>query len=162
MPLPSAKRTAISYAAVGSPFMAAVRSTGPAIPSGSLSVGGIAIIESLWLLPEICWSVGIEPVISEFACGIATEAVASEAPLLLSDCLPIGVGEVICGVTWSSGAGAAPFAAGGWLDGCGSLAVSAAGAEAGAGLCPLEPSSSDIAILNVPSTMTTTLAATST
>src|SRR5271165_6530631 len=146
--------------------MAAARSIGPASPSGSFSLGGIAIDDSL-RPPESCWIEEIVPVMSfepgagavAGACGIWTEAVGSGAGLL-NDCLPIGVGEVICGVTCSVGAGAAPFAAGACMEAGGSLELPIAGE--GAGPWPVEPSSSCMAILNEPSTITTTLAATST
>ena len=75
---------------------------------------------------------------------------------LLSDCRPIGVGEVIEGAAGSGIAGLALSSAGGWAEGAGSLELSIAG---GRGALP--PSSSVIAILKVPSTMTTTLAPTS-
>ena len=71
----------------------------------------------------------------------------------LNDCRPIGVGEVIEGI---AGAGVAGFSAAGGGAGGGSTEFSIDG---GRGALP--PSSSVIAILNEPSTMTTTLAPTS-
>src|SRR5579871_2458907 len=72
----------------------------------------------------------------------------------LNDCFPIGVGDVIEGVICAGAAGLAP-----------PLAGAAAGASAGlstAGIAGGAPVSSRlIAILNVPSTITTTLAPTS-
>ena len=136
------------------------------MPSGSLSVGGTCTIESLWL-PGEAGAVGIEPVMSldEIGEAAARAAVAGSQPRrrssaagaeLLSDCRPIGVGEVIEGVTASGVAGLAPSSAGGWAEGGGSLEFSIAG------ICgALPPSSSVIAILKVPSTITTTLAPTS-
>src|SRR5207244_4484163 len=108
-------------------------------------------------------TVGSVPVISladtgEAACGIATEAVPSKAfgAELLSDCRPIGVGEVIEGAAGSGIAGLAPSSAGGCAAGAGALEFSIGG------ICgALPPSSSVIAILKVPSTITTTLAPTS-
>src|ERR1700676_1859861 len=104
-PLPSAKRTPTPYAAVGSPFMAAARSTGPPIASGSLSVGGTCTMPSL--RPDDAGAMSeIVPVVSLLdageaagACGITTAAVPSITftPELLNDCRPIGVGEVIEG-----------------------------------------------------------------
>ncbi len=93
------------------------------------------------------------------ACGIATDAVPSITfgPELLSDCRPIGVGEVIEGASGAGVAGLAPLSAGDGAEvGGGSLEFSMAGGGGG-----LPPSSSVIAILKVPSTMTTTLAPTS-
>src|SRR5579864_3216275 len=75
---------------------------------------------------------------------------------LLKDCRPIGVGEVIDGGgVWAGVAGSAPSSPtrGG---GCCALEFSAAGCGGG-----LLLSSRVIAILKVPSTMTTTLAPTS-
>ena len=76
---------------------------------------------------------------------------------LLSDCRPIGVGEVMEGAAGSGITGLALSSADGWAEGVGSLEFSMAG---GRGALP--PSSSVIAILKVPSTMMTTLAPTST
>ena len=103
-----------------------MRSAGPPIASGSLSVGGTCTKPSLRPPGAVC-TAGIAPVISladtgevvgiEVVCGIVADAVLSEsfgAGLgLLSDCRPIGVGEVIEGVTGSGVAGLAPAAAGG-------------------------------------------------
>jgi hypothetical protein len=90
--------------------------------------------------------------------GISTDAVLPEAfgAELLNDCRPIGVGEVIEGVTWAGAAGFSSLSAGGCAEGAGSLEFSAAGTGE-----TLPPSSSVIAILKVPSTMMTTLAPTS-
>jgi hypothetical protein len=87
-------------------------------------------------------------------CGIGTEAMLSPVPVteLLKDCRPIGVGDVIEGVVWGGVAGLAPLLAG-EAGGAASIEFSIAGGA------PV--SSSDIAILNVPSTITTTLAPTS-
>jgi hypothetical protein len=74
----------------------------------------------------------------------------------LSDCRPIGVGDVIEGIAGAGAAGFAPSSAGGSAGGAGSLEFSTAG---NCGALPL--SSSVIAILKVPSTITTTLAPTS-
>ena len=73
----------------------------------------------------------------------------------MNDCRPIGVGEVIEGAAGAGAAGLALSSAGGWAEGCGSLEFSIAGI---CGALPL--SSSVIAILKVPSTITTTLAPT--
>jgi hypothetical protein len=89
-------------------------------------------------------------------CGIGTEAMLSLAPVAaLKDCRPIGVGDVIEGVVWAGIAGLAPLAAGEAGAGA-SVELSAPGIAGGAPV-----SSSVIAILNVPSTITTTLAPTS-
>src|SRR5205085_11911948 len=88
------------------------------------------------------------------ACGIGTE-VLSGAPGAgaLNDCRPIGVGDVIEGI---AGAGAGLALSAGAVTG-GSLDISVSGA----GGCCVALSSSVIPILNVPSTITTTLAPTS-
>ena len=88
---------------------------------------------------------------------MATDAAPSAAlgAALLSDCRPIGVGEVIEGAAGAGMAGLAPSSAGGGAEGACSLELSMAGH------CGTPPSSSVIAILNEPSTMTTTLAPTS-
>ena len=74
----------------------------------------------------------------------------------MSDCRPIGVGEVIEGAAGSGIAGLALSSAGGGAAAGGAPDVSIAGIGGA-----LPPSSSDIAILKVPSTITTTLAPTS-
>src|SRR5258705_4750902 len=92
-----------------------------------------------------------------WVCGMATDAAPSTAlgAALLSDCRPIGVGEVIEGAAGAGIAGVAPSSAGDGAEGACSLELSMAGT------CGMPPSSSVIAILNEPSTMTTTLAPTS-
>ena len=75
----------------------------------------------------------------------------------LNDCRPIGVGDVIEGMTGAGVAGLAASSVGHWIEGVCSPELSVAGS---AGTLP--PSSSVIASLNVPSTMITTLAPTST
>ncbi len=89
---------------------------------------------------------------------MATDAAPSTAlgAALLSDCRPIGVGEVIEGAAGAGIAGLlAPSSAGDGAEGACSLELSMADN------CGMPPSSSVIAILNEPSTMTTTLAPTS-
>src|SRR5258705_11808931 len=114
----------------------------------------------------VAGTVGIVPVISPsgageaegaWVCGMATDAAPSAAlgAALLSDCRPIGVGEIIEGAAGAGMAGLAPASAGGGAEGACSLELSMAGN------CAMPPSSSVIAILNEPSTMTTTLAPTS-
>src|SRR4051794_36916892 len=90
------------------------------------------------------------------ACGMATDAVPSAAPGVepLNDCLPIGVGEVSEGSAGAGVAGRAASSTGAWSAGSLELSIAASG-----GAVPL--SSSVIAILKVPSTITTTLAPTS-
>ena len=74
----------------------------------------------------------------------------------MSDCRPSGVGEVIDGVTVSGVAGLELLSAGGCAAAAGSADFSIPG------ICGALPeSSSVIAILKVPSTITTTLAPTS-
>jgi hypothetical protein len=130
--------------------------------SGSLSVGGTAITDNLF---DDAGESGIVPVTSlapdaegimEF-CGMATEATPSALPefVLLKDCRPIGVGEVIEGAVWAGIAGLAPLSAGEAGDDA-SPEFSMPGIDGGAPV-----SSSVMAILNVPSTITTTLAPTS-
>src|SRR5438445_6788062 len=133
------------------------------MPSGSRSVGGTAIMASL---PPVAGIVGIAPVTSlaagedGAACGgTAIRALSSVfGAAELFDCFSTGVGDIIKGagaagvaglVLLSAGAGACAGAAG-------SLECSIIGS------CSTLPvSSSVIAILKVPSTMTTTLAPTS-
>ena len=88
-------------------------------------------------------------------CGIATVAVPSGV-VLLNDCRPIGVGEVIEGIAGAGTAGLALSCAGGCAAGVCSIELSIAGIGGAVSL-----SSSVIAILKVPSTITTTLAPTS-
>src|SRR3954468_1749040 len=135
------------------------------MPSGSRSVGGTAIMASL---PPVAGIVVIAPVTSLAAAGAGAAgggtAIRALSSVLgaeeLFDCFSTGVGEIIKG----AGAGAAGIA--------GMVLLSAgAGARIGAagslgcsiiGRCSTLPvSSSVIAILNVPSTITTTLAPTS-
>src|SRR3954453_7547822 len=129
------------------------------MPSGSRSVGGTCTIASLLL----AGAVGIVPVTS-FAvistaevCGIATCVVSSVfGAIVLFDCRPIGVGDVIDGAMGAGIAGWAVFSAGACAGPAGSLEFSIGG------ICGALPvSSSVIAILKVPSTITTTLAPTS-
>lgn len=138
----------------------AERRTGPPIASGSFSVGGTWIIASLPVLEE-AGETGIVPVTSpgadiegeaEFR-GMATEAMLSPVALL-NDCRPIGVGDVSDGIIGADVAGLAPPPAGA-ADGA-SAGLSTTGIADGALV-----SSRLIAILNVPSTITTTLAPTS-
>src|SRR5271170_1200977 len=122
--------------------------------SGSLSVGGIAMTANL-PLPDDVGESGIAPVTSPPAeiedsavlGGMVTEAMLSLLPgvALLKDCRPIGIGDVIEG---SLSAGLAPLSPGEAGD-----APSTVGMPGGTPV-----SSSVIAILNVPSTITTTLA----
>ena len=110
-------------------------------------VFGIALVMSLALVGDAAF------------CGIATWALSSVfgAGLLL-DCRPIGVGEIMEGA-----AGAGACVAGLALLSAGALAGAAGSAEFSiAGISGALPvSSSVIAILKVPSTITTTLAPTS-
>src|SRR5260221_2919776 len=90
------------------------------------------------------------------ACGIATCALTSilgAEPLF--DCRPIGAGEIIEGAAGADVAGLAVFSIGASAGGAGSV-DSISGID---GALPV--SSSVIAILKVPSTITTTLAPTS-
>src|SRR3954465_9283303 len=130
------------------------------MPSGSFSVGGTWMIASfVRLVPDSA------PVTSlEAGCGAAagTGGISTEAELpaagaaLFWDCRPIGVGEVIDGVTCSGVAGL--FSTGGGA--CGAGAGDEFSIACGDG-DELLPSSRFIAILKVPSTITTTLAPTS-
>jgi hypothetical protein len=88
---------------------------------------------------------------------MATDAAPSAAlgAVLLSDCRLIAVGEVIEGAAGVGIAGLAPSSAGDGADGACSIEFSMTAT------CDRPPSSSVIAILNEPSTMTTTLAPTS-
>src|SRR5271154_4845565 len=132
--------------------------------SGSLSVGGIAIIANL-LVPDEAGESGIVPVTSPLAeiegatvlSGMATEAILSLLPdaALLRDCRPIGVGDVIEGNVWA-GIGGPAFLLGGEAGDEASPELSTAGTPDGPPVL-----SNVIAILNVPSTITTTLAPTS-
>src|SRR5882757_7145568 len=108
---------------------------------------------------------GIVPVMSDAVigaatgaatCGITTDAVLSAAAGAgaFIDCRPIGVGDVIEGMAGAGIVGLA-LSAGGGAAGGGSLEISDSGID---GAVPL--SSSVIAILKVPSTITTTLAPT--
>src|SRR5689334_6069894 len=133
------------------------------MPSGSRSVGGTAIMASL---PPAAGIVVIAPVTSlaaagaGAACGGATIRALSSVfgAEELFDCFSTGVGDIIRGpgaagiaglVLLSAGAGACAAGAAGSL-GCSII-----------GSCSTLPvSSSVIAILNVPSTITTTLAPT--
>src|ERR1700704_1403529 len=135
--------------------------------SGNLSVGGTCTIVSLRLIGGTC-ATGTEPVISLVESGeadgiaafggISADAVPSEAfgVAPLNDCRPIGVGDVIEGMTGAGDAGLTASSAGHCIEGVCSPELSVAGS---AGTLP--PSSSVIASLKVPSTMITTLALTS-
>src|SRR5258707_12175463 len=85
---------------------------------------------------------------------MATDAAPSAAlgAALLSDCRPIGVGEVIEGAAGAGIAGLAPSSAGDGAEGACSPELSMAGT------CGMPPSSRVIAILNQPSPVTTKLA----
>src|ERR1700712_1760657 len=90
------------------------------------------------------------------ACGIATCALSSIfGPEPMFDCRPIGAGEIIEGAPGAGIAGLALFSAGASAGGAGSV-DSICGNGGGRPV-----SSSVIAILKVPSTITTTLAPTS-
>src|SRR5713226_4644848 len=138
--------------------MTAARSTGPAMPSGSRSVGGTCTRPSLPLVGS-AGGAGIAPVMSlpvigkAGTCGIATCALSSRLSAgVLLDCRPIGVGEVIDGAAGAGMAGAALLSVG-KCTGAGSSIAGIGGT--------LPVSSSGIAILKVLSTITTTLAPTS-
>src|SRR3954465_9062212 len=135
------------------------------MPSRSRSVGGTAIMASL---PPVAGIVVIAPVMSLIAGGGGAACGGTAVRVLSSmfgaeklfDCFSTGVGEIIKG----AGAGAAGIAgmvllsagAGARIGAAGSLGCSIVGS------CSTLPvSSSVIAILNVPSTITTTLAPTS-
>src|SRR5882757_6009397 len=100
------------------------------MPSGNFSVGGTCTRLSL-RLPGAAGTAGIVLVTSAAATGaaliggIATDAVLSGAlgAEVLSDCRPIGVGEVIDG---AGAAGLALFSAGDGAGACGSLESSMA------------------------------------
>src|SRR6187399_207221 len=128
--------------------------------SGSRSVAGTAIMASL---PPVGGSVVIAPVMSLTATGggagcggTAMRALSSVFGAdKLFDCFSTGVGEIIMG------AGAAGMAGLALLSGAGACAAGSPGCSV-AGICGALPvSSSVIASLNVPSTITTTLAPTS-
>src|SRR5215204_5278825 len=98
--------------------MTAARSIGPAMPSGSCSVGGTCMRPGL-PLSGIDGGAGIAPAMSlgligeAAACGIASCAPSSVlGTAVLLDCLPIGVGNVIDGGVGAGIAGAAPVSAG--------------------------------------------------
>src|SRR3954469_14725218 len=141
--------------------MAAARSTGPPMPSGSFSLGGTAIVESL---PAATGAAGMAPVTSlagageGAACGGVTMRALSSVfgAGALFDCLSSGVGEISEGPAGADVAGLAPLSDGAGDSVTGSVEFSTAGIAGG-----LPVSSSVIAILNVPSTITTTLAPTS-
>src|SRR4051794_4704266 len=127
--------------------------------SGSRSVDGTCTVEAL----AGAGAAGIAPVMSladigaAVTCGITICALSSVfgAETLL-DCRRIGVGEVIEGAAGAGIAGSAVFSAGDGATGATSLEFSIGG------ICgALLVSSSVIAILKVPSTITTTLAPTS-
>src|SRR5580698_5184777 len=129
--------------------------------SGSLSVGGTWIIASLPVLNDDGES-GIVPVTSPVAdidgealsCGMVREATPLLDVVLLNDCRPIGVGDVIEGIIGAGAELAPPLPAG--------AAAGASDEPSAAGIVAGVPVSSKlIAILKVPSTITTTLAPTS-
>src|SRR4051812_33746293 len=134
------------------------------MPSGSRSVGGTAIMASL---PPVAGIVVIAPGMSLAAAGAGGVACGGTAIPALStafrpeayfDCFSTGVGEIIkgAGVTGNAGCFALSAGAGACTGAAGSLECSIIGS------CSTLPvSSSVIAILNVPSTITTTLAPTS-
>src|SRR5947208_2274251 len=133
------------------------------MPSGSRSVGGTAIMASL---PPVAGIVGIAPVTSlaagedGAACGgTAIRALSSVfGAEELFDCFSTGVGEIIkgAGTAGVAGLGLLSAGAGACTGAAGSLDCSIIGS------CSTLPvSSSVIAILKVPSTITTTLAPTS-
>src|SRR3954452_19111956 len=134
------------------------------MPSGSFSPGGTWIIASFArLVPDSAPVTSLEAAggVGAAVCGISTEAVplglvTDPGAALFCDCFPIGGGEVIEGVTCSGAAGL--LSTGGGARGAGSLDVFSIACGDDDGLLP---SSRFIAILKVPSTITTTLAPTS-
>src|SRR6185369_5242335 len=140
-------------------FSAAARNTGPPMPSGSRSVGGTAIMASL---PPVAGIVVIAPVMSLGGAGGGATAIRALSSVFgaeeLFDCFSTGVGEIIKGPGAAGIAGRTLFSAGtGACTGAaGSLGCSIIGT-----CSPLPVSSSVIAILKVPSTITTTLTPTS-
>src|SRR3954471_7001240 len=134
------------------------------MPSGSFSPGGTWIIASFArLVPDSAPVTSLEAGCGAAAGsgGISTEAelpelAAGAGAALFWDCRPIGVGEVIDGVTCSGVAGL--FSTGGGA--CGAGAGDEFSIACGDG-DELLPASRFIAILKVPSTITTTLAPTS-
>src|SRR5439155_13480009 len=140
--------------------MAAARSTGPPMPSGSRSVCGTCTVPSL----PLAGAAGMAPVMSVAVigdakvCGIATCALSSVFGAdVLFDCRPIGVGEVIDGAAGAGISGLTAFSAGACAGGACSFEFSIGG------ICGALPmSSSVIAILKVLSTITITLTPTST
>src|SRR5882757_3162327 len=133
------------------------------MPSGSRSVGGTAIMASL---PPVLGIVVIAPVMSLVAGGGGAACDGTAVRVLSSvfgaeelfDCFSTGVGEIIKGpgVAGIAGCLALSAGAGACTGAAGSLDCSIIGS------CSTLPvSSSVIAILNVPSTITTTLAPTS-
>src|SRR5438445_13314812 len=130
------------------------------MPSGSRSVGGTAIMATL---PPVAGIVVIAPVTSLAAAGAGAACGGTTIRALSSvfgaeelfDCFSTGVGEIIIGAGAAGIAGLA-LSAGAEACAAGSLGCSIIGS------CSTLPvSSSVIAILNVPSTITTTLAPTS-
>src|SRR2546430_3184057 len=133
------------------------------MPSGSRSVGGTAIMAPL---PPVAGIVVIAPVTSLAAAGAGAACGGTTIRALSSvlgaeelfDCFSTGVGEIIIG------AGAAGIAGLALSAGAGACAAGAAGSLGCSiiGSCSTPPvSSSVIANLNVPSTITTTLPPTS-
>src|SRR6478672_466514 len=111
--------------------MAAVRKAGPPMPSGSFSLGGT------WTWPSFARLEPDNAPVTSFAaaggggaaagtCGISTDAVPAgvvtvTGAVLFCDCRPIGVGDVIDGVTCSGVAGRLSTGGGAW--GAGALDV---------------------------------------
>ena len=136
------------------------------MPSGSFSLGGTWIMPSLArLAPD---SAPVTSLLAAGGGGVAADRRGFDRdrcqPLpagagagLFCDCCPIGVGEVIDGVTCSGVAGLVSTGGGG---ACGAGALDEFSIACGDGGA-LPPSSRFIAILKVPSTITTTLAPTS-
>src|SRR5882757_6756761 len=119
--------------------------------SASLRLAGAGLALICGIVPVMSAAV-IGAATGAVACGITTDAVLSAAAGAgaFIDCRPIGVGDVIEGMAGAGIVGLA-LSAGGAAAG-GSLEISDSGID---GAAPL--SSRVIAILKVPSTITTTL-----
>src|SRR6185312_15035886 len=126
-----------------SPFIAALRSAGPPMASGSRSVAGTAIIEGL---PPRAGAVASAPVMSAAGAGGtgtggdgATRALSSMfGAIELLDCFSAGVGDIRigAGIGVVGTAGIAGFAsisagagAGAWIAAAGAAGAIAAGAR---------------------------------